>query len=236
MAVRTVNWNVEWARPGSAKAKELLARILAKEPEVVCLTEAYEEFLTEPGFTVASEPDYGYPMIAGRRKVVLWSRHPWSDVDRVGERAIPGGRYVAGRTKTTLGDLHVIGVCIPSREAHVRTGRRGRERWEEHLSYLVGLRSILDRTPHESLIVIGDFNQTIPRTRAPERVHAALSAALGDRLVVATAGSVGGGQLIDHIVHSPDLVTREVSCLSNQCESAGRLSDHVGVVAELVLR
>jgi hypothetical protein len=35
------------------------------------------------GYTVTSMEDYGYRAVNGRRKVLLWSRDPWTDVDTV---------------------------------------------------------------------------------------------------------------------------------------------------------
>ena len=52
------------------------------------------------------------------------------------------------------------------------------------------------------MLVLGDFNQRIPRTHAPIRVAKALEQALG-ALVVAPAGAVPGidRQVIDHLAH-----------------------------------
>ena len=34
--------------------------------------------------TELREADYGYPIIEGRRKVILWSKMPWTNVDSLG--------------------------------------------------------------------------------------------------------------------------------------------------------
>jgi hypothetical protein len=44
----------------------------------------------------------------------------------------------------------------------------------------------VESRPHEKLLLIGDFNQTIPRTRAPESVFALLERAIA-RLNCATS-------------------------------------------------
>ena len=41
MKLTLVNWNVEWATPGSRRTTEILRRIDRHSPEVVCLTEAH---------------------------------------------------------------------------------------------------------------------------------------------------------------------------------------------------
>jgi hypothetical protein len=39
-------------------------------------------------------------------------------------------------TDTPIGPIRFVGVCIPWRDAHVRTGRRDRAPWEDHLRFL----------------------------------------------------------------------------------------------------
>ena len=74
----------------------------------------------------------GRRRVAGRRKVLVWSKRPWSAVDMGISGALPGGRLVAGITLTALGPLTVVGVCVPWRDAHVRSGGRERSQWQEH--------------------------------------------------------------------------------------------------------
>ena len=59
MSVRIVNWNVQWAKPGSWNAAPIVERILSCAPDVVCLTET-DEHLLPPGHVVSSDPDCGY--------------------------------------------------------------------------------------------------------------------------------------------------------------------------------
>jgi endonuclease/exonuclease/phosphatase family metal-dependent hydrolase len=154
-------WNVEWRAPGSVDAALIRERLNSVGADIICLTEAYADFMGGEGHLIESEPDYGYPVVQGRRKVLLWSREPWAAVDRVGQPDLPPGRFVAGRTMTPVGPINVVGVCIPWREAHVRSGTRDRTLWQDHLAYLKGLRGILaDRT--ERTLVMGDFNQRVP--------------------------------------------------------------------------
>ena len=38
---------------------------------------------------------------------------PWERVDDLGVDSLPPGRFVSGVTRTSLGELTVVGVCIP---------------------------------------------------------------------------------------------------------------------------
>jgi hypothetical protein len=64
--------------------------------------------LIPEGYCLDADPDYGYPNKGGRRKVILWTKHPWTEVDATGDEAIPTGRFVSGVT----GGIRFVGVCI----------------------------------------------------------------------------------------------------------------------------
>ena len=131
--MRLVNWNVRWATPRSPRRPEILRGMEAHEPEVVCLTETDVALLPWDGHVVCSLADYGYEAPKNRRKVLLWSRQPWRDVDQMGDPDMPPGRFVRATTQTSPGDLTVMGVCIPwsaSRTGSAFTPRR--RRWEDH--------------------------------------------------------------------------------------------------------
>lgn len=235
--LRVVNWNVEWRRPRSLSAETLRSRIFEQEPDVVCLTESYRDFLPPAaGHAIEAETDYGYPVREGRRKVLLWSKHPWSNVDALGHPDLPTGRFVRGTTDTPIGPIDVVGICIPWSGAHVASGRRDRKRWDDHLSYLAALAQVLTPNPSR-LLVVGDFNQKVPRTISPSAAYRALDEAILSRLRLVTMGAIEpvGCQLIDHIAVSPDLAALTVRSLSN-LDGDRRLTDHVGVAATLRLR
>lgn len=86
-------------------------------------------------------------------------------------------------------------------------------------------------------LLVGDFNQRIPRTRAPIRVAAALGDCLGD-LVVATGGHVAGidRQVIDHVAHSTSLAVRALEGFDRHDADGRPLSDHGGVCVVLERR
>ena len=104
-----VNWNVEVM--GFAKVAAKHPRFCAASgakalPTIVCLTEAHAELLPSlSAIQRCSQPDYGYSVREGRRKVVggLWSREPWRQMsDDLGDESLPPGRFVSGVTSTPV--------------------------------------------------------------------------------------------------------------------------------------
>jgi endonuclease/exonuclease/phosphatase family metal-dependent hydrolase len=234
MTLRLLLWNLEWATPRSPRGRRIRSTVAGLAPDVVCLTEATSDMLPEAGFTIDAHPDYGYGATGERRKVLLWSRSPWSEVDRVGDEALPGGRYVSGVTHGT----RFVGVCVPWRDAHVRTGRRDRGPWEDHRRYLAGLQAVV-RTQvaqPEPLVILGDFNQRVPRFRQPPDVHASLERVLDEGLTCPTADDRGWvrGQ-IDHLFVGAGIEVLDVEVLPRVADDGLRLSDHDGLIARLTI-
>ena len=236
MSLRLVNWNVEWATPGSQRTPDILSRIHEHAPEVVCLTETHEELLSQDGHTICSQPDYGYPIKEGRRKVLLWSREPWTQVNDLGIDSMPPGRFVSGVTQTSVGEVTVIGICIPwfGSRTEARRELDRKKQWEDHEQYLAGLTKVLERASAKRLIVMGDFNQRIGRSsRAPLKLRSALQSAIPSGMTIATA-VIGfqGRRSIDHVVLSDDLAAESIGVISN-IHDGRELSDHFGVFAEV---
>ena len=234
MSLKLVNWNVEWATPKSRRTPEILKRIEQHEPEVICLTETLIDLLPKDGHVITSQPDYGYPVKKGRRKVLLWSKAPWKHTDEVGSDTLPPGRFASGVTRTSIGEVAVMGVCIPWADARVKGAKVKRKKWEDHKQYLEGLPEVLGWAPEKRLIVMGDFNQQIPRSRYTRAdVHEALLSVIASRLTIATAG-VGfqGKRSIDHIALSKDLMAESLGVISN-IHGTKKMSDHFGIVADL---
>ncbi len=238
MSLSVLTWNVEWAtpHPRSRRTPVILRRIKRHAPEIVCLTETHADLLARDGHAICSEPDYGYPIKAGRRKVMLWSKEPWERVDHVGADTLPPGRFVSGVTRTSIGEVAVIGVCIPwsGSRTGARRGAARKQLWDDHAQYLDGLTGILKRSPARPLIVMGDFNQMIgPGSRAPEHLRSALLDAFPPDMRVATADlALEGRSSIDHIAVSRNLAIESLGIFSN-IQAGKRLSDHSGVAAEL---
>ena len=234
--MRAVTWNVEWATPRSRRTTEILSRIDRHAPEVVCLTETDVGLLSQRGYTICSQPDAGYGIKINRRKVILWSREPWDEVDDVGLDSMPPGRFVAGVTQTSLGKVTVIGVCIPWFGSRTEARRKAERkmRWEDHEQYLAGLTEILGRAPAKRMIVMGDFNQAIGTgSRARRELRLALKKAFPASMEIATSElAFQGRKSIDHIALSDDWAVGSLDVISNIYEER-KLSDHFGVVADL---
>ena len=240
MPLTLINWNVEWATPRSPRRDEILRRIHRFAPEVVCLTETNDSLLSQQqGHTICSQPDYGYGTTRERRKVMLWSREPWGQVDDLGSERMPPGRFVSGVTRTSVGEVTVIGVCIPwfGSRTESRRGLERRARWEDHRQYLAGLKEVLLRGPAQRTIATGDFNQIVgPGSRAPRELRSSLQEAFPPCMDIVTKGLTFQGRgSIDHIVLSEDLSVESLDAISNLHE-VRKLSDHFGVVAEVSAR
>lgn len=165
--------------------------------------------------------------------MLLWSKEPWRDVDDIGDASLPSGRFVSGVTQTGVGEVTIIGVCIPYSRSRV-DARWNRKMWQDHEEYLDGRARLLKRIPRSRIVVTGDFNQRFgQRSSTPHRLRAALQSALGPNLSIATA-SLGfrGHRTIDHIALSGDLAAESLGVISNTYQD-GFLSDHFGVIADL---
>lgn len=234
-ALKVVTWNVEWAPPQSSRGRMIRSILEEAEADVICLTEGRAENLPADGQVIESDPDYGYPLKAGRRKVLLWTRHSWSAIDSIGHADLPPGRFVSAVLEWTSRPIRFVGVCIPWSAAHVSSGRQDRARWEDHLAYLGALPQFLDECESLSKVVLGDFNQAVPRNRQPQKVYAALERAFtASKYELLTAAEIAedGLPLIDHVAICGGLGGRIESTLSKTTGGI-RLSDHAGVVASV---
>jgi hypothetical protein len=237
MPIAVTVWNVEWAKPGTVRGTFFTQRFSELASDILCVTEGYRELLPQDGHVIASEPDYGYPIQPGRRKVLLWSRSPWTDVDSIGDPSLPPGRFVAGTTTLHGVAVRCFGVCIPWRDAHVLTGRRDRQLWQDHQTYLHHLHAILANRPTGTpAIVLGDFNQRVPRKGQPLSVFESLMATLSCGFEVLTAGKIDGapGMSIDHVAASRSLRSSGVEHLDRVDEAGVPMSDHFGLRVSLV--
>lgn len=227
-------WNMEWRRPNSWQSEVMCRQVESRQPDIVCLPEAYETTLAGNWHGVFSEADYGYPLIPGRRKVTLWSKTPWSNVDQVGSRELPPGRFVSAQTRSQIGGIQIVAVCVPWSAAHVSTGRRDRSPWEDHLLYLERLAPLLSSMVNSMpTILIGDLNQRIPRSRSPFRAYEALQSAL-DGFAIWTSGEIEGLEIqpVCHIAGTRQLRCQCVSGYSRQMGTK-HLSDHDGLIVDV---
>jgi endonuclease/exonuclease/phosphatase family metal-dependent hydrolase len=230
--IRIATWNVEWATPETKAGKRIQQIINEIDVDIFVLTEGCKELMPE-GFVLDGGTDWGYESEdARRRKVLLWSRYPLVDQSQGEGFQLPEGRFVAATVQHPDGDIRIHGVCIPWKDAHVRTGRKDRTPWEDHSTYLEGLRQLIQQVD-SPLVVAGDFNQRIPRVSKPVLVAEQLSRCM-DGLQVCTALPLDK-PLIDHIAISNHFSYSNVEIIPDRDEH-GKLSDHRGVSAELSLR
>ena len=149
---------------------------------------------------------------------------------------MPPGRFVSGITQTSVGEVAVIGICIPWFDSRTRASRGAerRKRWEDHEQYLAGLTEVLERVEAKRLTVMGDFNQRIGQgSRAPRALRQALHEAFNPSLRIVTSDLVfQGRKSIDHIALSADWAVDSVDAISNIHEGR-KLSDHFGVAADV---
>lgn len=90
------------------------------------------------------------------------------------------------------------------------------------------------------LILVGDFNQKIPRPNKNGQtveVYELLLDAIPDRLNLATIGELPklNQPVIDHIAHTRDLLAHSIECLDKyhpDYPDNQQISDHFGVVVD----
>lgn len=227
--IRIATWNVEWATPRTGKGKRIAPIISGLDADVFVMTEGCRELLPD-GFIVDAGTDWGYEdSDKRRRKVILWSKYPLLSIDLGKDAGLPPGRFVSATVQHPEGDFVIMAVCIPWRDAHVKTGRKDRKAWEDHLTYLDGLQSLID--PDDMpLVVAGDFNQRIPRSRQPHMVSEKLSRCM-EGLYVCTAQPLDE-PLVDHIAVSRHFAVSNVEVIPDH-DAFGNLSDHQGVIGTI---
>ena len=220
-------WNTEWAKPNSKREKIIKEIVKNASPDIICITEGYLESWQDFGHTIASDEDYGYKIHQGRRKVILISKTPWSNNDDASTTNIPEGRYISGNTR----NIDVIGVCIPWKDAHVRTGKKDKQVWEDHISYLEGLHTILSNFTQKTLIM-GDFNQRLPNKYARKDAFDLMLKTF-DNFKFETKDNIQpiDKQSIDHLCTKNQTVT-SIESIDNFQDDV-RLSDHFGLIIEI---
>lgn len=232
--MRIATWNVEWA--SGRRLPQVRERLAQAAADVLVVTEGSAP-VVPPGYdTVDAGADWGYRVTQPqRRKVLLASRLPMVDVTTTTPDGMPGGRLVSATIHHSTAAVRIHGVCIPWRDAHVRTGRRDATAWSEHASYLEGLRSVL-ASDDAALprIVIGDFNQRVPARRQPAWIYELLLDTLTD-LQLVTSGTLPGLAQpgVNHAAISKDLAAINVQGFDRHSADARPLSDHDGVIIDI---
>lgn len=221
-----VIWNTEWASPGSKREKTIKSIVKSYSPDIICITEGYIASWENEGNIISAEADYGYSIKDGRRKALIVSNDVWSSVDTIGSDKFPPGRFCSGVTS----NIRVYGVCVPWKSAHVRTGQKNRENWEDHLTYLSALKSIID-VEEQTVIVCGDYNQRIPRKYSPENVYESLINTFQPDFNITTTGNIPeiGRPVIDHFAHKSQIIVNSIIGIPSTFNDI-KLSDHDGLV------
>jgi exonuclease III len=231
--MKCINWNLEWATPASKRGKAISQIIGDISADVGCFTEVFPEMFMQSGYTISSQSDYGYQNTGKKRKVILWSSTPWEHIDTVGSSRLPSGRFVSGISK----GIRYIGVCIPWKDAHVRTGNKDRKTWEELLCYIEALNEIIPKylKTGDKICLLGDFNQRIPRFRQPIEVFDKLISTLKNdfRLITEGLNDEEKKPLIDHIAVSESIKGEFSKIIPKNHRESFKLSDHSGVVADI---
>ena len=247
--MKLVNWNVDRANPQSkdsstvARAVDIRNRIERYSPEIVCLTETHSELL-QGGDRNWRRADGGSGIKEGPRKVLLWSRHPWKRVvDDIGDDRLPPSRFITGVTRTSLGDVTVVGLCIPWKGSRTPEYGGKREEWDDHEDYLKHLKGVLAGAPSERFVVMGDFNQCMVKRRPgsnPARRAELLRLATPRHVRLVTCEfKPHGRRIIDHIAVSDDMEVKPgsldvISNVAEEQEIPARI--RLGIVAEFVVR
>ena len=234
--MKCLTWNIEWRSPRTARGRYIQDYITDLDPDVICFTEIRTDMIPQGGYTIEADPDYGYPHVGNRRKVVLWSKTPWEQIDVMGSSGLPSGRFVSGITQ----GVRFVGVCVPWKSAHVGNGRRDRITWEDHRSYLDGMVPLLENYLGDScpVCVTGDYNQRIPKKSQPLDVFEKLTQVMAMGFNVVTAGVLDqkGEALIDHVAVSDRLDASVSDIIPKVTECGLELSDHVGVQFDMEIR
>lgn len=221
------NWNLEWSSSRQKRHAIIEQLVHASSPDVACFTEINTDTVPLEGNHIFSDSDYGYPsQNTSRRKVMLSSSQPWTEIDPIGSDKLPPGRYISGLTH----GIRFIGVCIPWHDAHVSTGQKNKQRWQDHLTYLQELSPTIQSylandTP---LCIMGDYNQRIPKGWQPQHLLDALQHCFKD-LTIHTTGITDpeDKHLIDHTATSPQM-TYQIQGFYPKMQAPTKLSDHTG--------
>jgi endonuclease/exonuclease/phosphatase family metal-dependent hydrolase len=229
--IRIATWNAEWASPDSGVGNRIKEIIHNTESDVFVVTEGCRELLPD-GYVAEAGTNWGYEYAdKRRRKTLLWSRYPLLNIDLAENSNMPPGRFVSATVKHPESDFLVFAICVPWKDAHVRTGRKDRAPWEEHVAFLEGMKQLI-RQVTIPLVITGDYNQRIPRVTQPQAVADKLTLCLKD-LQVCTALPLDK-PLIDHIAVSNHFSALNSGIIPDHDEF-GRLSDHRGVIVEFTL-
>ncbi len=105
-----------WATGSSARGRRVRNILREVDADLLIVTEGQRDLLPEGGHIVDAGSDWGgYDITKSpeRRKTMLWSRKPLTDVTTVPSGTGGAGRVLVAHTDTPLGQVRVLAVCIP---------------------------------------------------------------------------------------------------------------------------
>ncbi|MCY4071095.1 MAG: hypothetical protein OXG60_07340 [Chloroflexi bacterium] len=240
--MRILNWNTQIATPRGVNWRfETIKVVIAlREADIICLTEAYPETMPSGGYIVTSGlSGWERHERLGARRVVLWSRNPWTDVDDFGSARLPEGRFVRAVTQVYGKAVTVVGMCIPfhNYRYHDSWGEKKLAIWQGAIEYLDALREdILPQARYqERTMLIGDY-----RLQIPPRTYPYPSMVVNKKREETFTGwsiptavdyrAVGLDKpMVDHIALTSDFRVRYMDFISRFSTDILSLSDHNGV-------
>jgi hypothetical protein len=232
--IKVLTWNLERKKSMSSGGRRAIEQLLSMAPDVMVLTETRTSIDLGDGHVIHSEPPTGTIFAPDERKVLLWSKSAWSDVDAAGHPDLPSGRFVSAVTETSIGPIRFVGVCIPWHMADVKYGTADKRPWETHVRYLELLPQVLDQYI-EPTVIAGDFNQFVPRIWGPKAAAEKLELAFA-KFCVVTGHELAGCSRpgIDHIAIGTGLRSVREWGWPSKLDDV-RCSDHDGAGCEIVL-
>ena len=232
--MRIVNWNIERHGPATWQAKSLLAEIAELGPDVVCLTEAWEASAEALGGHAISAPGAAWSaQHDSERKVLLWSKYPWKDAGTIHQLESTGSA-ITGLTQFGETQVRVTGLCVPYHFASPFGQEPKAKPWSQHERFLEDLSPLLRQWRDEGpVMVLGDFNQFMPRVWGPKRSHQLMEDAFAGYSIV-TSGEIEGvgARAIDHVAFAGNLHPAKVFGRPAAQADGRKRSDHFGVIVD----
>lgn len=223
--MRILTWNLERRKPGAPYGKLASRHLFSQSPDIMAISETRTNFPKSGGYTVWAEHPKGH-FAQDERKILIWSKNPWLEIDSIGDERLPGGRFISAVTDTRLGQVRVVGVCIPYHMADVTHGTQDKKPWEQHFVFLDILPEIL-KTYTRPIIIAGDYNQRYPRVKYGNRAASEKMAVTFKDYNIVTQGVISGMDRagIDHIALGAGLSLKSVWGWPHEVNGT-RLSDH----------
>lgn len=209
-------------------------KIASLEPDYVCLTEAWKQSLVDfSGHVISAAGIAWSPQHPDERKVVLWSRNPWADVEPI-EQLEAIGSAITGTSEINGNVVRFVSVCIPYHFASPLEVEPRAKPWTEHERFLETLKPLLARWARdEPVIVLGYFNRRVPRSWGLKKSYEKLDDAFSG-FQFATTGYLDeiNDRRIDHIAFAGSFEVKRTYGKSAYLPDGRSLSDHFVVVAE----